>query len=56
MAVKLDNSSNRWIRSQSSTVDKELEKKQRIISDLLDYDISISFIFNIIPDRSLPLL
>ena len=31
MAVKLDNSSNRWIRSQSSTVDKELEKKQRII-------------------------
>lgn len=38
--------SSRWIKCQSNTVEKELEKRQKKISQVLGYDICASLIFN----------
>lgn len=46
MAITLELNSSKWIKCQSSTVEKELEKRQKQINDVLDYDICASIIFN----------
>ncbi|MEY8304323.1 HD-GYP domain-containing protein [Anaerosalibacter bizertensis] len=46
MSVKLDINSSIWIRSQSSTVKKELEETEKKICKILDYDICASLLFN----------
>ncbi|MCF6459499.1 HD-GYP domain-containing protein [Clostridium sp. Cult3] len=46
MSVQLEFNSSRWIKCQSNTVEKELEKRQKRISQVLDYDICASVIFN----------
>jgi HD-GYP domain-containing protein (c-di-GMP phosphodiesterase class II) len=46
LTITLDFNSSRWIRSQSNTVEKELEKREKSIADILDYDICASLIFN----------
>ena len=46
MSVTLELNSSKWISCQSSTVEKELEKRQKQINDVLDYDICASIIFN----------
>lgn len=46
MSVKLDLNASRWLKSQSSTTERKLKRKQKEIIELLDYDIGISFLFN----------
>lgn len=46
MSITSNLNSSRWIRSQSNTVEKELQKRQKQISHILDYDICASLIFN----------
>ncbi|WP_195839122.1 HD-GYP domain-containing protein [Anaerosalibacter bizertensis] len=46
MSVKLDINSSIWIRSQCSTVKKELEETEKKICKILDYDICASLLFN----------
>ncbi len=46
LSIELKLNSSKWIRSQSNTVEHELQKRQKQISDTLNYDICISFIFN----------
>lgn len=46
MSITLNFNSNNWIKSQSSTVELELRKRQKQIVEILGYHISISFIFN----------
>ena len=46
MSIRLNLNSSRWIRSQSNTVENELEKRQKQINNILDYDICASLIFN----------
>lgn len=46
MSLILNGELDNWTRAQSRTVELELKEKQQQLIDALDYELSISFIFN----------